>query len=553
MAGVTKDTQAQTARLAVPGEVVGANEALTTDVQLPLSPDQTPDQHVAVAHALATDPRLVDRNGNPMFADGTLFYTPDGEPQYHVNSLSNQQISGIDANDYVTDLASIIPAAKSVLEDHGVKPTIAVNQSIRSAPSIAEASPSTTIDLPNGEDNGAQSSNSDTNRPESYSETSGAPAPPGNALGSSHDLRGSFDKATADSVNTAVIKATSDPQGFVDQNGPSVSSPDNPPPDADMDATEEAPANAGASSVSNAEPGSSGATEDAPASQVEALKKAYGTDPDTLLAGIKKRKAANRTHADINDSDGSKLNDDIATYGAFKIAELNDSQKANFRSWQKSITDSLDSEDTKKIKKLWDASQDKHQRALAQTDPDMGAISSARSSLKGAKAQRPGRVPKAEKPPKVRAVDTGPSSVAATGAKMPVNPKVYSTAFEMQLKRIDFGRGRQVHFNRANEALHNAIMADPEFAAMMEKLSPGVTERVSKSGGRRDPVGFTWEHASSTTASGRVGVMRLVPREQHTPGSLWWRVLHPDVGARGGYYEWARPNGAPKNKVRRRK
>lgn len=66
-------------------------------------------------------------------------------------------------------------------------------------------------------------------------------------------------------------------------------------------------------------------------------------------------------------------------------------------------------------------------------------------------------------------------------------------------------------------------------------------------GGRATPSGWIWEHASSSTAFGEQGVMRLVPEAQRTPGSDWWRVLHPDPGAAGGYSEWAIPNGAPKN------
>jgi len=81
----------------------------------------------------------------------------------------------------------------------------------------------------------------------------------------------------------------------------------------------------------------------------------------------------------------------------------------------------------------------------------------------------------------------------------------------------------------------------------MEKMIPGVKDAVSKVGGRKTPTGWTWEHASTTTANGRTGVMRLVPTAQHTPGSPWWRVIHPDSGASGGYSEWAIPAGAPPN------
>lgn len=129
----------------------------------------------------------------------------------------------------------------------------------------------------------------------------------------------------------------------------------------------------------------------------------------------------------------------------------------------------------------------------------------------------------------------------------PANPAAYSTAFETQLDRSVWGTSRRVHFNRANAALDEALTADQDFVAMMDELIPGVHDAVGRSGGRQTPNAWTWEHASSTTANGRLGVMRLVPSDQHTPGSPWWRVLHPDPGAAGGYAEWAIPNGAKPN------
>jgi filamentous hemagglutinin len=110
-----------------------------------------------------------------------------------------------------------------------------------------------------------------------------------------------------------------------------------------------------------------------------------------------------------------------------------------------------------------------------------------------------------------------------------------------------FGRRRSIHFNRANAALDDALQGDAQFAKMMEDLIPGVQASVSSVGGRAKPAGWTWEHASTSTAFGEQGIMRLVPTNQHTPGSDFWRVLHPDKGASGGYSEWAIPNGAPKN------
>ncbi|QTE81710.1 HNH endonuclease [Shewanella algae] len=132
-------------------------------------------------------------------------------------------------------------------------------------------------------------------------------------------------------------------------------------------------------------------------------------------------------------------------------------------------------------------------------------------------------------------------------AAIPENPSAYSVAYEMKLEPADFGKSRSVHFNRANASLDNALQSDIEFLNMMDELIPGVQSSVSSVGGRATPSGWTWEHASTSTAFGEEGVMRLVPSSQHTPGSPFWRILHPDAGASGGYSEWATPNGAPKN------
>ncbi|MES2185926.1 MAG: hypothetical protein V4505_15350 [Pseudomonadota bacterium] len=135
----------------------------------------------------------------------------------------------------------------------------------------------------------------------------------------------------------------------------------------------------------------------------------------------------------------------------------------------------------------------------------------------------------------------------------PGKPRAYSTVFEMRLDPKDFGRSRKVHYHRANMALHQALESDPEFAAMMEHAMPGVRSAVSSVGRRKTPAGWTWEHASTkTTFDQEAGVMRLVPRSQHTAGSPWWRVLHPDRGAAGGYAEWAIPAGAPENQRRKK-
>jgi RHS repeat-associated protein len=123
----------------------------------------------------------------------------------------------------------------------------------------------------------------------------------------------------------------------------------------------------------------------------------------------------------------------------------------------------------------------------------------------------------------------------------------YTVLFEVQLDAKDFGRSRDVHFNRSNAALARAMEADPALRAKMEAQIPGVSAAVSRTGGREDPPGFTWHHATTAQGGGKPGVMQLVPTAEHTPGSPQWRALHPDPGASGGYSEWAIPAGAPKN------
>jgi RHS repeat-associated protein len=116
-------------------------------------------------------------------------------------------------------------------------------------------------------------------------------------------------------------------------------------------------------------------------------------------------------------------------------------------------------------------------------------------------------------------------------------PRQYSVAYEMELDPADYGRSDSVHFNRANAALDADLQSNPEFRDTMETWMPGVSDRVSSTGGREKPSDWTWHHSTDT------GVMQLVPRNQHYLGSPWDPVFHP--GGRGGYSIWARPHGAP--------
>ena len=136
-------------------------------------------------------------------------------------------------------------------------------------------------------------------------------------------------------------------------------------------------------------------------------------------------------------------------------------------------------------------------------------------------------------------------SLGGVAAKAVPDGSRYSVAFEMKLQPGDLGRSRSVHFNRANAALDGAMRSDAQFAAAMEDMIPGVGSSVARAGGRATPDGWVWHHVHSSQAGGELGVMRLVPGTQHSPGSIWWGTLHP--GGLGGYSEWAIPRGASAN------
>jgi hypothetical protein len=139
----------------------------------------------------------------------------------------------------------------------------------------------------------------------------------------------------------------------------------------------------------------------------------------------------------------------------------------------------------------------------------------------------------------VRALDDVPTAPATPSGNQ------YSVAWEMQLDPGDLGRSRSVHFNRANASLDAALSADDAFAASMDNVIQGVHDSVSATGGRATPQGWTWHHVPSSAADGRIGVMHLVPTQQHAPGSIFQGALHPNGS--GGYSEWAIPAGAPAN------
>jgi filamentous hemagglutinin len=85
-------------------------------------------------------------------------------------------------------------------------------------------------------------------------------------------------------------------------------------------------------------------------------------------------------------------------------------------------------------------------------------------------------------------------------------------------------------------------------AKMMGAFKPfAVGAGPALTGWDKPPSGWVWQHATIDQAAGSSGVLQLVPKPQHTPGSPFWQLLHPLPGGGDGYTEWAIPAGAPPN------
>jgi len=113
-------------------------------------------------------------------------------------------------------------------------------------------------------------------------------------------------------------------------------------------------------------------------------------------------------------------------------------------------------------------------------------------------------------------------------------PFVYSVAFEARLEPLPLGVARAstyeayaAHFTEANKQLLES-MANPELAEAFQAAGVQYSWPLKLSG---SPPGWTWHHVAD-----QPGVLQLVPRQQHAPGSLWQVLLHPE--GRGGMAEW---------------
>lgn len=117
----------------------------------------------------------------------------------------------------------------------------------------------------------------------------------------------------------------------------------------------------------------------------------------------------------------------------------------------------------------------------------------------------------------------------AEGAEV-AGPRVYSVAFQTAIPKLGAGT-RPAHFAAANEALLQEMRSSPQMAAAMEELGVQVPTNASGAAKGLSPQGWTWHHVPN-----QPGVLQLVPRAQHTAGSPFYMLMHPD--GRGGFFNW---------------
>jgi len=110
---------------------------------------------------------------------------------------------------------------------------------------------------------------------------------------------------------------------------------------------------------------------------------------------------------------------------------------------------------------------------------------------------------------------------------------IYSVAFQTQLKSTSYpGVSRQQHFQEANGTFLQLMESDPQFQEAMKAQGINLQRTPTGLAPRTPPARWTWHHAQEP------GVMQLVPRTQHTPGSIFWDALHQN--GKGGYSIWGK-------------
>ncbi len=130
------------------------------------------------------------------------------------------------------------------------------------------------------------------------------------------------------------------------------------------------------------------------------------------------------------------------------------------------------------------------------------------------------------------------------------SPRWYNSYFNVSLAQNDFGKKHEEHYKICNQFLLEQLKKDEIFGVQFcpdisnADLIAFISENAQNNKHSPSPH-FIWEHCPSTTADGVLGVMRLIPKSQHTPGSAYWKLIHPEHKNAGGYHEWAIPAGAP--------
>ncbi|MBA2651599.1 MAG: ankyrin repeat domain-containing protein, partial [Tatlockia sp.] len=130
----------------------------------------------------------------------------------------------------------------------------------------------------------------------------------------------------------------------------------------------------------------------------------------------------------------------------------------------------------------------------------------------------------------------------------------YSCYFETKLELADFGKSRKKHNRICNQQLLKQLEGlNKEGIQLCTEVTNEELITNIRSFPQNPPhESLVWEHCSTATVIyGTEGVMRLVPKVQHTSGTEYWQLFHPDHNNRGGYHEWAIPNGAPVDKKSR--
>ena len=72
----------------------------------------------------------------------------------------------------------------------------------------------------------------------------------------------------------------------------------------------------------------------------------------------------------------------------------------------------------------------------------------------------------------------------------------------------------------------------PAFAKSIEDMGINIQRTPKGLAPRTSPDNWTWHHAQEP------GVMQLVPKTQHQPGSIFQDAFHPD--GKGGYSIWGK-------------